>query len=362
MLFSRFILITLICAIPALGAIARTIYVDSKFGDDVDPGTKQKPLRSLSKAAQIVNSKSQSDPATIKVQPGIYSLEKSVVFDRADRFTEKQRLIIEASILPDDPNWTPASMPVILSEEDPRKPGRLNSHTETYGIRIKVSHVTIRGLKFLGNPLTNNWHCGVSRIGENLKDLLITQCVFIGDTDGSSIYCGVLAVGDKFVVDHCIFYQCYAPVVLWDGPQNHIGRENAMRYCIVYGGYYSGAWTCDTAEDFKFHNNIVTNCEYLWIRKSSEKKIVYTLQDCLITDNRFYSGYGNPAGPSGLTGTEITFKEQNVVKTGQVVLEKNKKSKNYLHPVPGTAGSNLGAGLFKKRPNILGKETVLDER
>lgn len=148
MLCTRLILITLICAIPASGAIARTIYVDSKYGDDVDPGTKQKPLRSLSKAAQIVNSKTQSGPATIKIQPGIYSLEKSVVFDRADRFTEKQRLIIEASILPDDPNWTPASMPVILSTENP---GISEKLTETYSLKIKRSYVTIRGLKFLGN-------------------------------------------------------------------------------------------------------------------------------------------------------------------------------------------------------------------
>ena len=66
-------------------------------------------------------------------------------------------------------------MPVILSTEDPRGQGSIEGLTETYEIKIGVSHVTIRGLKFLGNPLLRNWHNCISRIGDNLGDLLVTQ-------------------------------------------------------------------------------------------------------------------------------------------------------------------------------------------
>ena len=74
------------------------------------------------------------------------------------------------------------------------------------------------------------------------------------------------------------------------------------------------------------------------------------------------AGYDNAGGPTGQTGAEVTYQEKNILKTGEVMLVKDKRARNYLHPVAGTLGSDLGAGLFKKRPNILGKEAVLDER
>jgi len=334
---------------PVPRVIAETIYVDARNGDDKNDGTMEKPVRTLAKAAESATSGAEPGPATIKIAPGIYNLSESVVFDGTRPYTEKERLVIEASILPDEPQWKPALMPVILSTEDPRKQGQFDSLTETYGLEIRVSHVTIRGLKFLGNPLIRNWHCCLSRIGEGLDDLLVTQCMFIGDADVADIYCAALATGDRFVVDHCIFRNCHACTVYWDGPQGIGGRGCAMRYCIVDGAYIAGVWTCQTAEDFEFHNNIVTRSEYFWMRKEIANPKKYRVYDCIVTGNKHYSGYGQASGPTGQTGPEVSYDEKNVIKEGEIALEANRAVRNYLHVAASGLGSELGAGLFTKK-------------
>ena len=345
--------LSVIALIPR--AITKTVYVDSRNGRDTNLGTKEKPFRTIGRAAETLKTETEAGPTTIKVETGVYSLTETVVLERTDPYTEKGRLIVEASILPEDPQWTPASMPIILSTEDPRQAEKLNALTETYSVNVKISHVTIRGLKFLGNPLLRNWHCCIQRVGEGLTDLLVTQCLFVGDPETLNIYCPVIGIGDKLVVDHCIFYRCHASVVFWDGPKSIPGRGCAMRYCIVDGGYISGVWTCQTAKDFEFHHNIVTRTEYFWMRKRGEP-IQYRLHDCMVTDNQCFSGYGVESGATGPTEPEITYKEQNVITDGEVVLEKDKASRNYLHVVPGSLGSDLGAGLFKDRHNRVSKK------
>lgn len=339
-----FIFAVLTVAIFGANVIAEVLYIDAKNGNDANPGTKEKPLRTIGKAAVMVGGKTEPGPTTIKIAPGVYNLTKVVVFENTRSYTKEKRLTIEATVLPDNPNWKPQLMPVILSTEDTGKPDVL---TETCGLQIKISHVTIRGLKFLGSPLLNNWYNPVSRIGENLEDLLVTQCMFIGDRDSFDIYCPIIATGNKLVVDHCIFRNCHASVVFWDGMEGVGSKNNIMRYCIVDGGLISGVWTCQTAEDFEFHHNIITRTEYFWMRKSGDQQ-KYQLHDCIVTGNRYYSGYGNAGGPTGQTGSEVTFEEKTVTRKGEVVLEKNKRARSYLHPVPGTLGSDLGAGLFKK--------------
>lgn len=340
-----FFLACLVVVMLVANVIAETLYVDSKNGSDKNPGTKEKPLNTIAHAAAIVNSKTEPGPTTIKVAPGIYNLTKCVVFENKRSYTEKDRLVIESLMLPDDPQWKPALMPVILSTEDPRKPEELDAHTGTYGLQIKNSHVTISGLKFLGNPLLNNWYNPVSRIGTNLDDFVVSQCMFVGDPDTFNIYCATLATGDRFVIEHCIFSNCHACVVYWDGLDGIPGKGNVMRYCIVDGAYISGVWTCQTGEDFEFHHNIVTRSAYFWMRKTGDQQ-KYRLHDCIVTDNRYYSGYGVEKGPTGQTGPEVTYDEQNVIKKGKVILLKDKTARNYLHITKGTFGSELGAGLF----------------
>jgi hypothetical protein len=348
MLSVRIVFGALVIAVLVPGAIAETLYVDGVRGNDVNPGTKQKPLKTIGRAAVMVNSRTEGGPTTIKIGPGIYALDKTVVFENRRAYTEKDRLVIEATVLPDEARWGPTVMPVIVSIEDP---GKHNERTETYSLKIKVSHVTIRGLKFLGNPLSNNWHACIERVGEALDDLLVTQCMFVGDKNALDIYCPAIATGDRFVVDHCIFYNCNASAVFWDGLEGIAGKGCAMRYCIVDGGHISGVWTCQTAEDFEYHHNIVSRCEYFWMRKAGDKQR-YQVRDCIVSKNKYYSGYGTAAGATGRTGPEIGYDEKNVIREGDVVLEKNKKARDYLHVVPGSLGSNLGAGLFKKKHNV----------
>jgi len=347
--FSRQLFISLFLVMTLLvpTVFAEILYVNSRIGSDTNPGTKEKPLKTIGQAATIANSGTEPGPTTIKIAPGIYNLSKCVVFENTRPYTEKDRLVIEAAVLPDNPTWKPALMPVILSTEDPRKPGKLDKHTETYSLKIKISHVTIRGLKFYGNPLANNWHACVERLGNNLDDLLVTQCMFVGDKDAFDIYSAALATGDRFVVDHCIFSNCHACVVFWDGLEGIPGKGCSMRYCIVDGAYISGIWTCQTKEDFEFHHNIVTRSEYFWMRKPGDQQ-KYHMHDCIVTNNRYYSGYGVASGPTGQTGPEVNYDEKNVIKKGTVTLVDDKTARNYLHVAPGTLGSDIGAGLFKQ--------------
>jgi len=231
-LISRlFLMFTLV--VP--GVNATVIHVDARNGSDRNTGAVGRPLRTLGRAASLVNERTTTGHVTIKIAPGVYPLAECVEFNSPLRFAEDARLVIEASILPDEPMWQPGLMPVILSTEDPRT-GDAGQLTGTYSLKIKNSHVTVRGLKFLGNALSNNMHCCVERIGERLDDLIVTQCMFVGNKDTLNIYCAALATGDRFVVDHCIFYQCHGSVVFWDGIEGIAGKGNAMKYCIVDGG------------------------------------------------------------------------------------------------------------------------------
>jgi len=320
--------------------------VDARTGLDTNSGSIDKPVKTVGCAAAIVNRSSDTGPSTIKIAPGVYPMAESVVIKNERAYSEKDRLTIEAQILPDNPEWKPSSMPVLLSVQVPRKPGQPGRPTGTYGLSIKISHVTIQGLKFLGSPVQNNWYNPVNRIGPNLTDLLVTQCLFIGHPHTLDIYCASLATGDRFVVDHCVFFHCHGSTVFWDGMERIGGKENEMRYCIVNGAHISGVWTCQTDEDFKFHHNIVTNSDYFWMRKKTDTAETYRIHDSIITNNRHDSGYGVESGPTGETGDEIQFDERNVIKSGEIVFELDPNKRNYLHVVDKTFGSSLGAGLF----------------
>ncbi len=330
-------------------ATAEVLYVDGRLGQDHQRGTESQPVKTLSQAVQRIDESPAPGPTTIKVAPGVYCMDRAVLLENRRNYTEQDRLTIEAGVLPDDPNWSPVLMPVLLSVEDPRQSGNPTGRTETYSVVIKISHVTIRGLKFLGNPLPNNWHCCIGRIAKGLDDLLVTQCLFVGNPAGLDIYCAALATGDRFQVDHNVFQHCGACVVFWDGPDGMGGKQCAMRYCLVEGASLAGIWTCRTRDDLEFHHNVVTGSEYFWMRKAGDS-IRYRLRDCVVTDTKHYSGYGVESGPTGPTGPEVTYEEHNVLRQGRVILEPDKRSRNYLHVVPGTLGSDLGAGLFRPKP------------
>jgi hypothetical protein len=326
-------------------AYPEVLCVNSRTGNDAYSGTIDKPLQSLARAAELVNGNSAPGPATIKIASGLYSLDQTVVFDNRRAYTQEDRLTIEATILPDDPNWLPHLMPLVASKQIPRASNGSPSVTETYSLKIKVSHVTIRGLKFLGNAASNNWHNCVERVGDGLDDLLITQCMFEGDRRGADIYCATLATGNRFVVDHCLFKDCGACVVFWDGMQGVAGRGCAMRYCIVNKACQSGVWTCQTSEDFEFHHNVIVDGEYVWLRKPGDAQ-TYHLRQCVTVGNKYESGYGVTSGPIGPTGQTVHLEKEQVVGEGTVIFDIDKMSRRYGHVANRSIGDDLGAGLF----------------
>ena len=330
--------------------LGEIVYVDGNGGDDTHPGTQDKPIRTIAKAAEMVNSSTAPGPTTVRLAPGIHIIDETVTFENPRAYVPDARLTIEATILPDEPEWKPGRMPVVLSTVK----GMLSAgEMHALSIRIEVSHVTVRGIRFLGNPRSRTWHYAIHRFGKNLKDLLITQCVFLGGGQALEYSCPVCANGHGLVVDHCIFYDCDVPVIFWNA-EDGVSKDNAMRHCIVDGADNAAVWTCDTAEDFEFHHNVIARSRYVWMRSPGNRK-VYRVRDCVIADSKYASGTGTASAINGPTGADITYDEENVVKKGTVRLVIPEPSpqgltaerpRDYLHVMPGTLGSDLGAGLF----------------
>ncbi len=89
--------------------------------------------------------------------------------------------------------------------------------------------------------------------------------------------------------------------------------------------------------------------------RAPDNRKKYRVNDCVVTDNKYNSGYGTAAKIYGQTGAEVTFDEKNVIEEGTINLEKALvtpealsvvRPRGYLHVVPGTLGSDLSAGLF----------------
>ncbi|MHC4173395.1 MAG: hypothetical protein ACYST5_10700 [Planctomycetota bacterium] len=346
------VLMVLVIAILVPAAIAEVLYIDSRNGNDTNPGTKDKPVRAIARAAAIINDSENPGPTTIKIMPGAYCVTEMITFENSRQYTKDKRFVIEATVLPDDKDWTPAMMPVVLSTVKGKGP---STEKHAIALKIELNHATVRGIKFLGNPRPRTWGYSIFRAGKGLDDLVVTQCMFVGDEQALPYNCPICANGQGLAVEHCVFYKCDIPVIFWNA-EGGVSKGNAMRYCIVDGADIAAVWTCQTAEDFEFHHNIVTRGQYFWMRAPNNRKR-YSVRDCIITDNKYNSGYGTSSEIFGQTGTEVTFEEKNVVKEGLITLEKALvtvdalsvvRPRGYLHVIPGTLGNNLGVGLFKK--------------
>lgn len=346
----RLVLLVTVIAILAPLVNADVLYVDDTNGNDANPGTENMPVRTIARAAAIVNESKESGPTVIKIRPGAYCITETVVFENSRPYSKKNRFVIEATVLPDDKDWNPAMMPVVLSTV---KGDGQNTEKHAIALKIEVNHATVRGIKFLGNPRPRTWGYSIFRMNKGLDDLVVTQCMFIGDEQAMPYNCPICANGQGLVVDHCIFYKCDIPAIFCDA-EGGLSRGNALRYCIVDGADIAAVWVCQTDVDFDFHHNIITRSQYVWMRApNNEKK--YVVRDCIITDNKYDSGFGTASAINGQTGPEVTFNERNVIRKGTIQLERALvtpealsvvRPRGYLHVTAGTFGSNLGAGLF----------------
>lgn len=349
----KYTLSLLLFAMSVLLAQAEQLYVNPQAGNDANSGIKTSPLKTLMEAARRVNLNQERTSTTIFLAEGIHLLTQTVVFTN-DKYTLKNRLVIRAAVMPDDADWTPQKMPIVVTAV-PLVSGV--GGEEAKGIQPEVSHVTIEGLRFTGSPdyayvdgknLRRSYP--IWRDGKKLDDLLVTQCLFAGNVDVLPLHVGVIANGYGLVIDHCVFFNCKNPVVFWQ-TDGGTGSPNAMRYSLVYGCYFSGVWTTQSTngDDFEFHHNIIANSSTVWIREKGSTRR-YKAADCLFTDYTNLAGYGS--GPlSGNDATSTDFLEmKNVQTTGSVKIEKDQSKRNYLQLAEGSMGSNLKAGLFKKNP------------
>lgn len=335
------------------------LYVDPEFGSNSNTGLKGSPIKSVHEAARRVNNANGKGAITIYPAEGIHGLDATVTFHPANwRFTKEARLTVTAEVLPDEAEWNPGKMPVIVStmplnfrpygNEDPFKGA-------SYGIQIETSFVTIQGLRIVGTPVHERPADGyvrrnypIVREGRNLDDLRITQCLFLGDRHAMPNHLAILASGQGVVVDHCVFYNVKDAVVFWfsDRP----AERCEMHHNLIIGNYGAAVWTWSAAEDFKYYNNVVANANVFWVLNRDEKNS-YTISNSMLLGYKEFVNKGGGPPDFGVSADPTKLKYGNDVviqKDGKAEVEEDLTKRNYLHLKPGTPGSTLGAGLFVK--------------
>lgn len=330
---------------------AETIHVNVFTGNDGNSGSPENPIRSLSRASELINGQKTLRYTRVVMSQGLHAVSRPALFKSSAPYSEKAPLIIEAEFMPDDPRWDPVKMPVVVSTENlPLE--KLGTIVGTTAIKIEMNHVIIRGLRFPGSPIMKNWYYPVFREGKNLKDLTVAQCLFTGYKDTLGMNVGILAHGHSLKVDHCVFYHISNPVVFWN-VEKGASTGNAMTHCIVESAYTSAIWVCDTDDDLAFHHNIISNCGTVWMRDETNRN-TFSLHDCIIVHNKAYSAQSAEGFKISLTGDDITYREKNIIRKGTVRLVTSEHGidggvpRDHLHIKSGTLGSDLGAGLFLK--------------
>jgi len=318
---------------------AQTVYLDVSKGDDRNAGTALAPVASFDKAISLTGNFSGKDSIVIKVQPGLYVLKDKITLDK--QVSENLWLTIEAAVMPDDPDWKPEKMPVIQSVSEN------NSQTQfphAVGFLIAANRVRIQGLKFVGNTNPEiRYYYPVTRENETLNGLEVSQCYFIGERNSSPIQGAIWAHGAGTHVDHCIFYGAKNALLLFKSI-----KDFSLTNSIIYGAYEAAVWFGPFTSDFKFSNNIVSNCTYFWLREENTFP-KYTFRNSLFTDMKGFMGYYSKSGSIPANKNEHT--EIDVRRSGNLILsavETNGLPRDYLNPASESDGRELKAGIFKK--------------
>ena len=349
----RAILIIIFFVLSYLTVPAQAIYVDSNTGSNNNEGTKEAPVFSIQKAAELIASKN-NDFCTMKINPGVYILDKHVTV-ATEKDMGERRIIIEASILPDDTSWTPEKMPVItckaLKGEIPE------SYHFVVSFLINESHVTIRGIKFHGYFYPQARYFPIARFNKTKTDLLLEQCMFIGDSNISQLQAGVIAHGNGVFLDHCVFYKVRNTAVFFLDSGNGVKNGNGISNSIIYGANQA-VWTVSPDEDFVFENNIVSKCRYVWV-KNDFNKTKYSIKNCIVTNNLYYTGIPDK---ERLKPGDFDIYERGVIRNGEIslrLIDVDDKPTlvsvdeplpiDYMHVAPNTLGYEVGAGIFKTK-------------
>ncbi|GMN06126.1 hypothetical protein MTsPCn5_15150 [Croceitalea sp. MTPC5] len=321
---------------------SQEIYVDSQNGNDTYVGDLEAPFKSLSNAIAYVNSLTGKGTITIKLFPGLYVLNKRLDINPVRMMTDSTRFVIEAVHMPDDADWSQEKMPKIQSVSSN------NSETQfphATGFLVSSAYVTIRGLKFLGNanPAVNYYY-PISKENQELADLEVSQCYFIGNKETAPIQGGVWAHGQNNSVANCVFYECRNAVLFF----NNVDGFNISN-SIVYGAYESAFWFGPKDYEFSFNNNvIVNNNNFLVGPKNLKYSSVFS--NSIIANNKGYVGYWSRDEQRVLELKNPDIKENGLLKSGEFNLKLNdaiKLDKDHLHLTGDTKKKKIKAGIFK---------------
>lgn len=319
---------------------AQTIFVDAAKGKNGAKGTMADPLVNLETAIKLAGNFPGDQPVTIRVYPGLYVLQHIAEIKTRKQPHDTLKYTIEAAIMPDDPNWQPGSMPVIQSISPDNSANQFN---HAVGFLVARSNVSIRGLKFIGNANPSvRYYYPVTRENENLKGLELSQCYFIGEKNSAPIQGAVWAHGASTTIDHCIFYGCKNALLFFKNI-----KDFSITNSIISGAYEAAAWYWGEGNDFVFRNNIVTNCNYFWLRAPNTFP-TYTFSNSIITNVNQYMGFWE----NGLVPSEKNnHTETNIKRSGKILLSEVKTDglpKDYLNLLPQSDGNELNAGIFRK--------------
>src|SRR3974390_1004034 len=94
---------------------SQTIYVDVIKGSRKGAGTITDPLAGVEQAIALASTFSGDEPVTIKVAPGLYTVSQEMEIRTGKKENDNISYVIQSTIMPDDPGWTPETMPVIQS-------------------------------------------------------------------------------------------------------------------------------------------------------------------------------------------------------------------------------------------------------
>lgn len=333
------------------------IYVNANAGNNSNNGDQQNPLLTIEEAAKRVNNARGSGSITIYLSKGVYGMQKTADFNPVNwKFTKNNRLMIRAEVLPNDSNWSPSDMPVLLSAMpftvEKNDKGEVTG-AQNFGMLIQNSHVTIQGLRILGEPIHENPSPGILIRnypivweGKGLEDLRVTECLFIGDKFAMPNHLGILANGRNLEVDHCVFYGVKDAVVMWFSP----ATNSSFHHNLVLNSYGGIVWTWSATQDFKFYNNVVSNANVLWLF-DKDQKLSYAIDNSVIVGYKSLANKGGGAQDFGEKADTSKLRiNKNVVlrKSGKLEVVEDQTSKRYLHIKQGTLGAKLNAGLFSE--------------
>ena len=128
-----------------------TFYVNPEKGSNANPGTMEKPFKTLPAAADRVNELKGDGAVTVILSAGTYAMDRQASFKANRKFTKADRLTIRAEVLPDDPKWDSGPRCERIVHTMP-----LAKMGFTFGMLVETGHVTIQGYQVAGDARRGN--------------------------------------------------------------------------------------------------------------------------------------------------------------------------------------------------------------